>query len=267
MTRRTFGMAVGLVVLSLGAHAQTSPPPKPATAAVQRPADGSVIVPDRFLRRWDPVTIFFSRDAGPSRPGPEDNAAQFATVKPAHPGQFQWLDARTLQFRPAEPWPSLARFTWTVEGRAITLSTLMSPPERTVPEDGAEGLERVEEIALTFAQPLDPGALARMVQIELRPLPGIGSSAASRTLPRDDISVKAIERANRSDAATYVLTLKEPIPLGTRAVVHFRLTLDDKDQAPFKQISFSTAEPFRVVSVGCRDQQLPVTPQGTRYAR
>ncbi|MBI2215046.1 MAG: alpha-2-macroglobulin [Acidobacteria bacterium] len=267
MTRRMFGMAVGLVVLSLGTHAQTSTPPRPATAAVQRPADGSVIVPDRFLRRWDPVTIFFSRDAGPSGPGPEDNAARFATVKPTHPGQFQWLDARTLQFRPAEPWPSLARFTWTVEGRAITLSTLMSPPERTVPEDGAEGLERVDEIALTFAQPLDPGALARMVQIELRPLPGIGGSAASRTLPRDDISVKAVERANRSDAATYVLTLKEPIPLGTRAVVHFRLTLDDRDEAPFKQISFSTAEPFRVVSVGCRDQQLPVTPQGTRYAR
>jgi len=261
MTRRATTWAFTFLFLALAAHAQTTP----------RPADGSVIVPDRFLRRWDPLTIFFSRDAGPSKGGPEDNATRFVTMKPAHPGQFQWLDARTLQFRPAEPWPSLARFTWTVEGRVITLSTLMAPPERTVPEDGAEGLEPVEEIALTFAQPLDPAALARMVQIELRPLPGISGGPTSRTLPRDDVRVKAMERAKRSDPATYVLTLKEPIPLGTRAVVHFRLALDDiiddRDQSSFKQISFSTAEPFRVVLAGCREQQLPVTPRGTRYTK
>ena len=51
-----------------------------ATAAVdqpylQLPAKGTVsaprdtqIIPKTFLRRWDPVTIFFDRDVGPDSP-------------------------------------------------------------------------------------------------------------------------------------------------------------------------------------------------------
>ena len=37
-------------------------------------ATGTVVVPDRFLRRWDPVTVFFARDIGPAKGGPEDRA-------------------------------------------------------------------------------------------------------------------------------------------------------------------------------------------------
>ena len=28
-------------------------------------ADGAKVVPERFLRSWDPVTLFFDRDRGP----------------------------------------------------------------------------------------------------------------------------------------------------------------------------------------------------------
>src|SRR5207244_4343203 len=160
------------------------------TPAATRPAaaTGMVVVPDHFLRRWDPVTVFFAQDVGPAKGGPEDHPERLVTLSPSHPGAFTWLDARTLQFRPAEPWPPLARFA-------------------------------------------------------------------------------------RAGPATYVLELASPVPLGTRAVVHLRLSLDDDAAESFAEVAFSTAEPFRVIELGCRGagdsgerhRAYPVTPEGARY--
>ena len=36
-------------------------------------ADGVTIVPERFLRRWDPVTVFLDHDAGPAGGGGEED--------------------------------------------------------------------------------------------------------------------------------------------------------------------------------------------------
>lgn len=239
-----------------------------ASGAVAEPAQdtGTIIVPDHFLRRWDPVTVFFARDLGPAGGGPEDNPQRVVSMNPAHPGAFTWLDARTLQFRPAEPWPSLARFEWQADGTAVTLVTLMATPIETFPANGSEGLEAVREITLTFAEPIDSGALARMISIELRPLPGIGPGEA-RWLGSQDFQVKTKERLSRQDPASYVLILNEPIPLGMRALVHFRLSLDDSSSQSFYEIAFSTAEPFRATAVGCREMRYPVTAQGSRYSR
>jgi uncharacterized protein YfaS (alpha-2-macroglobulin family) len=243
---------------------------KPAgyTPPLVRPAEatGTVVVPDRFLRRWDPVTVFFAHDAGPAAGGPEDHPEKLVTLTPPHPGAFTWIDARTLQFRPAEPWPPLVRFTWTVHGATTRLSTLMEPPISTIPTNNAERLDVVEAISLTFREPLDQGGLLRMVTVELRPLPGIGPEG-SRWLKGDDFALKAVERRSPSDAATYVLNLANPIPLGTRAIVHLRLSLDDDPTLSFTEVTFATAEPFRVVSFGCDSAQVPVTPDGNRYAR
>lgn len=229
-------------------------------------ATGTVVVPDRFLRRWDPVTVFFARDVGPAKGGPEDRPERFVAANPPHPGAFTWLDARTLQFRPAEPWPPLARFTWTVDGTTARLATLMEPPTATIPSDNAERLEAVEAISLTFAEPLDEQSLVRMVTVELRALPGIGPEG-SRWLKSDDFTLKVIERKSSSDAATYVLNLRNAIPLGIRAIVRLRLSLDDDPTLSFTEVTFSTAEPFRVASFGCDASQVPVTPEGNRYAR
>src|SRR5688572_2771936 len=140
-------LALLATALPVFAQAPSAPPKRPAGAA------GTVIVPDHFLRRWDPVTIFFDRDLGPAKGGPEDRPESLVRREPAHPGASEWLDARTLQFRPADPWPSLTRFVWTVDGRSTTLSTLMAAPVETSPEDGATGLGPVREIRLTFAEP------------------------------------------------------------------------------------------------------------------
>ncbi len=308
---------LGLAIFLLGGVAIAGSPTLRAIA--QRPfaEHGTVVVPDRFVRPWDPVTVFFEGARGPAAGGPEDAPERIVTFTPDHPGAWTWLDAKTLQFRPAEMWPALERYAWTVDGRTTEVATLMTPPSATLPADGAEGLGPVETITLTFAERLDAAALARMVTIELRPLPGV-DAATARWLGSADFRVKALEEtppAGRSwsppapgedteeggadtgapspdapspdtggsveptgdtgsqdivnvpsTAHRYVLTLDTPIPLGTRAIVHFRLSRDDAAAESVADVAFATAEPFRVARLGCGDRQLPVTPEGVVYA-
>jgi uncharacterized protein YfaS (alpha-2-macroglobulin family) len=239
----------------------------PAPGTVKRPRDagaGTVIVPDRFLRSWDPVTIFFNRDIGGKAGTPEDDPGRLLILSPDHPGAYTWVDPRTLQLRPADPWSPLERYTWTVDGTSFTLATLMSPPVKTIPAADATGLDPVTAITLVFPDPLDAGDLARMVTIELRPLPGLERDQV-RWLTYEDFEIKPIERSSRSDQATFVLALETPIPMGTRAIVHLRLSLDDDSTRSFAEIPFATAEPFRVTRVGTRRTRFPVTPEGSRY--
>lgn len=239
----------------------------PPAGTVARPAGatGIVVVPDRFLRRWDPVTVFFDRDAGPGSNTPEDDPGRFVSFSPDHPGAFTWVDRRTLQFRPVDPWPALTRFEWRVGGYTATLATLMAAPTEIDPSDGTRGLEDVQAVALTFPEPVDAAALAHMANLELRPLPGIGSAAA-RWLNGADFDVKELERQGPDAPVTYVLSLHAALPLATRVVLHLRLALDDAADRSFFTSSFTTAEPFRVVAVGTRSHRLPVAPEGSRYA-
>jgi uncharacterized protein YfaS (alpha-2-macroglobulin family) len=232
---------------------------------------GPVVVPDRFLRRWDPVTVFF--DTAPAvKPGPEDHPERWVRMAPAHPGAWTWIDARTLQFRPAEPWPPLQRFTFTVGAATTSLDTLISPPTKTLPGENEEVADPVKSISLVFPEALDPQTLGRMLAIEVRPLPGIARGAgtagsAPRWITARDFQVKALDRKSRNDPAPYVLTLATPIPLGSRAILHFRLSLGEASPESSLDLAFTTAEPFRVVSFGCPGSRVPVTPDGTRYGR
>jgi uncharacterized protein YfaS (alpha-2-macroglobulin family) len=263
--RKLFTYLLGIMSLVTALSAGAA---EPFAQSEARPAGatGAVIIPDHFLRRWDPVTIFFARDVGPANGGPEDQPQRLVSMNPEHPGAFTWLDARTLQFRPAEPWPSLERFQWKAEEASVTLTTLMATPINTYPANASDGLSEVRQITLTFAEPLDSSALARMLSIELRPLPGIGVGD-SRRLGATDYQIKTRERLSRQDTSSYILILNEPIPLGVRAIIHFRLSLDDSSEQSFYDISFSTAEPFRATAIGCREKRYPLTAQGSRYSR
>src|SRR5258708_38419672 len=57
-------------------------------------ADDARIVPEKFLRSWDPVTIFFERDVGPASGGPEDRPERLGTGAPATAGASQRRGAR-----------------------------------------------------------------------------------------------------------------------------------------------------------------------------
>jgi len=235
----------------------------PPDATVERP-QGAQIIPEQFLRRWDPVTIFFDSRVGPAEPAPEDHPEKYVSMMPAHPGVYTWLNSTTLQFRPVEPWPPLTEFSWKVEGDTQQLTTLMAPPTSTLPSDNALDLQAVETITLTFPEPLDTATLAEMVKIELMPLPGVGGDQ-SRWLDQQDFEIKVMERQQRSDQAGYILLLNEAIPSATHVVVHLRLSLEDDIEQSFKRISFSTAEAFRVTRFGCANNLYPTAPGGIHY--
>ncbi|MBE9502620.1 MAG: alpha-2-macroglobulin [Proteobacteria bacterium] len=234
-------------------------------ANLKRPVD-TTIVPDKFLRRWDPVTLFFSRDTGPAGGGSEDRAEAYVKMSPLHPGAFTWLDTKTLQFRPSEPWPPLTRFKWRFQNRDTELVTLMSAPVKTLPANMSRDLDPVESLTLTFPEPVNPTVLARMLTVELRPLPGVDADQ-SRWLAADDFDIKILERSNRSDNASYVIIFHEPIPGSTHVTLHLRLSLEDKVDEAFQKISFSTAEPFQITHFGCNNQHYPVTTEGVSYSK
>ncbi|HSM50379.1 MAG TPA: alpha-2-macroglobulin, partial [Thermoanaerobaculia bacterium] len=266
-------LALFLLLAPLGVAAGPDPaagqtpvdlPPPPARPAVAE--EGVAVVPDRFLRRWDPVTLFFPSALGPARGGPEERPERFVTLSPGHPGAFSWLDARTLQFQPAEPWPALARVTVTAAGRSFALAVLLPAPLASHPADGAEGIERLDEIALTFPDPVDPAALAGALSLEIAPLPGVGADGA-RAVPASGIAIKPLPRGADGSAA-YALRLAEPVPGGHRLRLRLHLAPGegaDGNEPLAAELVFATATPVRAVAFGCRERQLPVLPAGARY--
>lgn len=264
-------LALLLLLAPLGVAAGPDPaagqapvdlPPPPARPAAVREGEVAV-VPDRFLRRWDPVTLFFPSPLGPARGGPEERPERFVTLSPGHPGGFSWLDARTLQFQPAEPWPALARLTVSAAGRSFPLAVLLPAPLSSHPSDGAEGLERLDEITLTFPDPVDPAALAAALEVEIAPLPGVGSEGARRLAP-GEVAVKPLPPGS-AGAPAYALRLPAPVPGGHRVRLRLRLSPEAGDGALAAELAFATATPFRALAFGCRERQLPVLPAGARY--
>ncbi|MEZ4322900.1 MAG: alpha-2-macroglobulin family protein [Myxococcota bacterium] len=234
-------------------------------ALLQRPHEqsGTRVVPDRFLRRWDPLTVFFAAPKG--KTGPEDHPERLVELSPAHPGAWTWLDAKTLQFRPAEPWTPMSAVGLTVEKRTTEVFTLAPPPRSTSPRSGARDLEPLDAIQLTFDDPLPPETLARLTRIELRPLPGLSDDGLV-VLDSDDFEVKTLQRSDDDQPVTYALVLTEPIGRGLQARVKIGLSLDTDAREAVHELVFSTSEPFRAVQMGCNGSQVPIASSGSRYA-
>ena len=85
---------VTTIALSLALSVAAGPPLGQSSAPPHRPAgrSGTVVVPDRFLRPWDPITVFFDRDLGPAAGGPEDQNME-------SPPQIRIPDRKVLPVR------------------------------------------------------------------------------------------------------------------------------------------------------------------------
>ena len=250
---RLVGLSLALLMLSVS-----------GIADIPRQPQGAAMVPDKFLRRWDPVTIFFDKDTGPAKGGAEDAPQRYATITPAQPGAWSWLNAKTLQFRPSTPWPALGRFTIRQGDKSAELIRLLDPTIKTLPANGAQNLERVESLTLHFAEPLETKALAQMLDIALTPLPGLDTSQTRHLSPRD-FDIKPVERAKTSDEAAYVIELHQPIPNGMRVVASLGLAPEPGLEGTVERIEFTTAEAFRPILVGCNNQRVPLAADGTVY--
>jgi hypothetical protein len=249
MKRFLTGLAAAALLASTPTLAQTTGAGVASFDWVER-ADGARLVPDRFLQPWDPITLFFGRDLGPEKGGPEDRPERVVTIAPEHAGAWQWLGPRTLQFRPAEPWQPLKRVEITAEGHKARLVPLLPAPVKTAPESRPDGIADLDQVALTFPQPVDVAALSRLLTVELRPLPGL-SSREGQVLTAEDFAVKPLERAKRSDQQTYVVTFRQPVPDGRLVVLRLRLSDEPGLDDPSFELQLRTAVPFRVTELTC----------------
>ena len=236
---------------------------------VRQPA-GTIIVPDQFLRRWDPVTVFFSHDLGKPGGVAEDAPQRFVTMQPPQPGAWTWLNTRTLQFRPATPWPPLSQFVFDVkdgqaqDGQPLRLSRLLDPTVSTDPANGSVGLEGMQRLTLVFSEPLDVNALAHMLDIAISPLPGLDAAQAQH-LTTADFDIKTIERAAPGDNASYIVEFHQPIPDGVHVGVAIGLSPVPGLTGTVEQLDFATAAAFQATMMGCADQRVPLSIAGTVY--
>ena len=228
--------------------------------------EGVTVVPEIFLRGYDPVTVFFSEETKPRADEAADNPGELFQIEPDHPGEYQWLDAKTLQFLPTIRWPALRRFAITVNGVSHTLVTLMAAPKSISPSGGSQELEPIQEIQLSFADRLNLDELSAMLRFEVRPTPGL-ETTSNGTVPvlveltDRDFTVKEIERASIRDAVQYQITFDDPIPYGRILTMTLQLSLDERLKGALARHTFATQTPFRLTGIGV----FPVAAKGSVY--
>ncbi len=219
-------------------------------------ADGARIVPEHFLRSWDPVTVFFESDAGPQSGGPEDAPERFVKMTPQVAGAWQWLGARALQFRPADPWKPLQSID--IEAASVVggaparahLLPLLPAPASTSPTDGADPIAELDHIVLTFTDAVDLDALAKLLSIELRPAPGL-SAAGGQFLNAQDFAIFPLAPGKREAGRSYLVQLKNAVPDGRVAILRLKLSNEPGlDERSF-ELRLQSAIPFTVTGANC----------------
>jgi len=253
---RRFGLALLAALLLSGALSAQG-------RGAQRGGTDS-LSPDYYLREYDPVTLTLAQPEGPAGGGPADDASGILSIQPRHPGEYRWIDERTLRFLPAEPWPPLRTFAFKSPKGRWTLETLMSPPSSISPDPGSTNLASIAQIDFSFPVPLATERLMEMISFELRPLPGLESQDA-RVLGKRDFSLKEIERAGAKDRARYRLVLDEPLGEGVAVTMRFKLSLDGRAPGSVASYSFRTRPEFRVQAFGSGSSSFPVSSSGSSY--
>lgn len=225
-------------------------------------SEDASIVPSTFLRSWDPVTVFYQNDIGPVVGGALDNPGDIITIEPEHPGEYRWIDSRTLQFNPTIPWPPLSSFKITTSGTSQFLSTMMVQPQRVAPGNGSNNLDPVTEISFNFDTDIDVTLLEQITTIEVRPLPGVGDDE-TYIISSKDFTVTKIE--GNSYEFIYKLKLLKPIGYGKSAVLKLALSTDSSIEGSTATYRFSTKDEFRIISMGSGYANYPISSSGSVY--
>ncbi len=219
---------------------------RPADESQRPPVNDARILPEQFLRGFDPVTVYFPDNVGPGKQ-PADDGAKLLKISPSWPGQYFWADRKTLQFRPAEPWPPLQRFAFEARGARRVLATMMSAPSAMSPYADSTNLLPFRTVTLTFPQPLPIGALKQMLTLEIRDLPGL---ADSPTRVVKDFSLSQLPRHDQRSPAVYALTLEQEVPEGKQLRVTVSLALGEEGKVLWTG-RLSTRPAFHLQSIQC----------------
>lgn len=265
--KRFISVLVAMAVLSLPVHAEKPYMYRPADINQVKNQGGEsvMIMPSSFLREYDPVTILYNRDMHPEGSGPLDNPDQFVTIKPSQPGEYRWLDPRTIEFRPSIPWKAMQTYTIKARETNKTLTVLLMPPRSINPASGSTNLDPVSKVSLEFSQQISPDILARLVTFETCPLPGIETDNC-KSLNSSDYTIKMSERTSR-DSYTYIFTFKKPVPNGLRIRTIVRLASDPSLSDAKRVYYFDTRKEFTIERAGTYEYQFTLNPAGNTYGR
>lgn len=225
---------------------------------------GLVIMPAAFLREFDPITLLYDRDMH-AGPGPQDKPEPFLSLKPAHPGEYRWLDPRTLEFRPAVPWKPMQAYTVKAAGQTKVLTSLLSPPIGIHPAPGSEGLDPFSRIEIEFSQTVDPAVLAKLVTFEAVRLPGIEGNNA-RIYGSSDYRIKVSERSG-AQSAKYSFVFPRPFANGLRIRTIVRLASDPGLSDARRVYHCDTRRDFTIDRAGTYGAAFTLNAAGAAYGR
>jgi uncharacterized protein YfaS (alpha-2-macroglobulin family) len=248
-----------------GAPARVPYDYRPADLGQARAQGGAMIMPASFLREYDPVTILYGRDLNPAAPGPLDRPDSLVSMKPSQPGEWRWLDPRTIEFRPAVPWKPMQAYTVKAGGASKTLTALLTPPISISPAGGSEGLELFSRVELEFSQPVAPEVLAKLVTFEVSPLPGIGTKNA-RVYGPAEYRIKSLEKSGRG-SSRYAFLFPRPFANGQRIRTVVRLAADPALSDAKRVYSADTRKEFTLEKAGSWDYQFTLNAEGSSYGR
>lgn len=232
------------------------------------------VVPSSLLRPWDAVTFFFDAAVGPSEPGPLKTPGELFEQWPRHPGAFQWIDAQTLQFRPAEPWPALARVRFKGRGLDAELRTMLDSPIATQPAAGAREVAGLRQFVLDFATPFEDAALRTQLSVVVRdahaslapPASGIAKTRArfaESLIQAPELDLKIVPGPSAAAPVRAIVVLPDAVAGGRE--VELRLALGRGPGAPVWRAHYTTREQFRPISFGCAKERFPVAKGGSIY--
>jgi uncharacterized protein YfaS (alpha-2-macroglobulin family) len=216
------------------------------------------LLPEGFLHLWDPVTLFFQEDVGPAQPEVELSAERYLTLSPPHPGALVWVDRRTLQFRPAEPWRAFARYTLTTPWGSHTLLAVPDPPLEVYPRPGEEA-EEVAELRLVFRTAVEAQGLAEALRLTVTPR---GELRQARRFAGRELELKVLE-GREGSLASYTFRLPAPLPPGSQGLVELVLPQGEREVV-WQSFRFATASGFSLVEVSCGERGLSLAPSGVR---
>lgn len=226
-------------------------------------AQTAQVLPERFLRSYDPVTVQYERDMGPQGGGPADGPGPLLTVEGAPAGEYRWIDSRTIQFLPAEPWTPLKTVVVRAGSASVRLATLLTPPVAVSPAPGSREMEPLSRLEFTFDRSLPLEELRKLLRVEVRPLPGLRDSELV-TLTDGDFVLSELE-TKRGGRTTYRLDLARPIGYGSAATVVFRLSSEPGLSDTVARYAYETRAPFALTAMGAGNSRLPVPAGGAQY--
>ena len=223
----------------------------------------TTILPQSFLREYDPVTVFYERKKR-VKPGPEDHGRQYMKITPNHAGEYIWIDEKTLEFRPAVPWPPVTHFEVEADGVKKKLATILTPPKSISPSGGKTGLGLVKEVTLEFDYMVDPQILKKLVTFESTPLPGIDRSHSTIYTSADYRIKKGPQKS--SGETSYTFIFKNPFSLGHKIRTIVKLSDIEEFNEGKRIYFFETKADFLLMLAGTYSNMLSIGKSGTHYS-